>query len=181
MDANVMRKNIMSKKPWYKADTVNKWSDSQVLKIYSQLSKDKLKRVDSIIVTEQQPQLFTDEIRLNPIYSLIRDYSKKILSGKFEVGEFAYGEWVVKCSHLRQGFCRAMIYKENSCWTVSLIQSNPSKVTDAGSKVMVYLENSKQYMHITRQVRKDKDGLKLLFFDKPDSHGRPTTMILEAC
>jgi hypothetical protein len=111
---------------------------------------------------------------------LIQDYSKRILDKQFEIGDFNHEKFKVKCSRLRQGFKRAIIYQDNSPWTVTLIQSNPAKVVNADTKVMVYLDNSKQHIHITRQVRRGRDGLKLLFFDRPDGRGRPTIMLLDA-
>jgi hypothetical protein len=111
---------------------------------------------------------------------LIQDYSKRILDDTFEVGDFNYRKFSVKCSRLRQGFRRAIICQDDSPWTVTLIQSNPAKVVNACTKVMVYLDNHMLHLHITSQVRRDRNGLRLLFFDRPDGRGRPTIMVLEA-
>jgi hypothetical protein len=184
METEMMRQNILALRPWYKRETVVKWSPDQVLKIYYKIQKETtLLRKEPVKVSVQlvQPRLFKEDKReCGPMGSIVRDYALRILDGPFETGQFEQDGFMIKCSFTSWGHYKVVrIYKEGNEWTTTLLQSNPAKVVNARTKVMCYIESAFKHIKITRQIRRDTDGLKMLFFDKPDDHGRPQTIALE--
>jgi hypothetical protein len=168
MTTSFMRSELKRLRPRWQAQTVAGWSESQVLRIYTRILESlKSERRES----SMQRQFAFEGAPKGPdavsiVNGLMLTVGQEILEhtavqSGMEV--ISPGVMVARSLTKNMKLRTAIITVDGYSWEVTLVESNPAKVTDAKNKVMVYaVDHVTGQKHIC-QVRRTRVGGKVSY------------------